>query len=178
MLLPVGLLVALGCEQLINLTNKYARLKWFAAIVLIFILGIEVAAYQPHNTPISEWVARQTALREALPAELPADPILFVYRKVWEPFYLSELDGMIFAQDRGIPTLNGYWGHDLPGYVSADPCIPKVIRLYGYALHRCIPLPAMYLFADSIVTVGASHCDSELVIPLKGNVWGQISPCF
>jgi len=179
MMLPVALLAALGSEQLLNLTKKYAGLKRVAAIGLIFILGVEVAAYQPSNTPISEWVARQTALREALPAELPADPILFVYKKVWEPFYMNELDGMIFAQDRGIPTLNGYWAHDLPGYKDADPCIPKVIRLYGYALHRCIPVLAMNLFADRIVTIGASHCDSEPVVTLKGNVvLGQIAPCF
>jgi hypothetical protein len=170
MMLPVALLVALGSENLLRRASQHPGLKYVAAFALVFILSVEVATCQPNNTPISKWIARQTALRKALPAELPADPILFVYKKDSEPFFLSELDSMILAQDMGIPTLNGYSGYFPPGYIMAHPCLPKVIRLYGYSIHRRIPMSAMDLIAGRVVTIVSSPCDGGLVVPFTGTI--------
>jgi hypothetical protein len=67
---------------------------------------------------------------------MPSDTILFVTQRQSEPFYITELDAMIYAQDHQLVTLNGYSGSTPPGYAYPEPCLPSDARLQGYFLFR------------------------------------------
>jgi len=61
------------------------------------------------------------------------DSIVFVTGRPDDPHIKAvELDGMIFAQDRHLPTLNGYSGNAPPGYLDLLPCISFQNRLNSY----------------------------------------------
>jgi hypothetical protein len=61
------------------------------------------------------------------------DNIIFVTGNPDDPHIQAvELDGMIFAQDRHLPTLNGYSGNAPPGYLDPLPCISFQNRLNSY----------------------------------------------
>jgi len=61
---------------------------------------------------------------------------------VSKPGYeLPEVDAMVLAQDRGIPTINGYSGKFPPGneHNPIERCIPAIERLEAYAKFSEIP---------------------------------------
>jgi hypothetical protein len=134
MLLPVSLLVAIGIERLWSRAREFGSVKRLSLLMLLLaLLGAEVASYRTVNTPIRDWTERQSVLSACMPEAVPDKPIIFVTKKASEPFYLCELDAMILAQDLGVPTLNGYSGNCPPGYVVPDACVSYLNRLYGYA---------------------------------------------
>ena len=171
MMLPVALLVAIGCEQLLKIAGQTIRIKKASvAIGMICLLGIEVITYQPRNAPVSLWIERQTALRAQLPKQMPDSPILFVSKEESEPFYFAELDAMIMAQDMGIPTLNGYSGSFPPGYMEPQPCYSYANRLNGYAAHRNLPRTAMDEISKRVVVVAYSPCEQDPVVAFSGPI--------
>jgi hypothetical protein len=147
MLLPVAILVAVGVE---NLFLKFSPISIFHRVILgvfiIVLLSGEILFFRKSMTSIVTVHNRQKELYANLPATLSKSAILMVTQKNNEPFYLSEIDGMILAQDLGLPTLNGYSGNTPPGYSSPNPCVSPIYRLYGYAAFRNIPA----IFADDI----------------------------
>lgn len=171
MMFPVSILVAIGSEQLLRKLGNTIGIKEIAvALSIIFILSIEIISYQPRNAPVSLWIERQTTLREKLPKQLPDNAILFVSQNNSEPFYLSELDAMMLAQDKGIPTLNGYSGSFPPGYMEPKPCYSYVNRLNGYAAHRHLPRASMNSISDRVVVVAYSPCEQDPAIASSGPI--------
>lgn len=162
MLLPAGILVAVAVEAVQN-RFRFAlpAAKAFLLVCLFLILGIEVGAYQPRNTPIQKWQARSEMLRQQLPTMLPSRPIIFVTMTKDERHYLAELDGMILAQDLGIPTLNGYSGNVPPGYLIPDPCYSYLNRLQSYAVFRKLPLAATEPLEQRVVVISPTPCPHE-----------------
>lgn len=137
MLFPISGLVAAGVDRLLRLSAS--RGLWFQAsllVAIIFILSIESVYYQPHQAAVQTWVDRQRGLASLASTDLPKDTILFVTQRKAEPFYIAELDAMIYAQDHQLATLNGYSGSTPPGYVYPDPCLPSAARLKAYFAYR------------------------------------------
>jgi hypothetical protein len=171
MMFPVGLLVALSSGWLMSfVVDSSKSMKLFMGMFILVLLGAEVVAYQPYNTPIKSWHERQVHLRALLPKQFSEDSVIYVSKKETEPFYLAELDGMILAQDLGVPTINGYSGNVPPGYVGPSPCFSYVNRLYGYAKFRNKPVSTMDSIAQRVVHLSMSQCDAEPVIPFAGSV--------
>ena len=75
---------------------------------------------------------RQHGLNQVIGATLPAGSILYVTQRMEEPFYITEIDSMIYAQDHHLKTLNGYSGSTPPGYKYPEPCVDVASRLEGY----------------------------------------------
>ena len=138
MLLPLAVLVAGGFEWLLRLSLQPKMIKIMCALVGTLILTIETVCYRPNHFSAQAGPARQAALSLAIKTDLPKDAILFVTQRASEPFYLTELDAMIYAQDHQISTLNGYSGSTLAGYAHPDPCLPNDARLKGYFSFRAV----------------------------------------
>ncbi len=137
MLLPVAVLVAIGVDRLLRLTSPWGlMLRGPLIIAIVASLTIETVYYVPHHAAVQTWQDRQRGLRSLIQEELPKDTILFVTQRQAEPFYIAELDAMIYAQDHHLATLNGYSGSTLPGYAYPDPCLPSDTRLQGYFFVR------------------------------------------
>ncbi|MFT7260184.1 MAG: hypothetical protein ACI9MS_002048 [Glaciecola sp.] len=171
MMLPVGLLVAVGSDYLVKIGGQLVRpMKTVVSMIVLVFLGAEVVAFQSNNTPINNWVLRQEIIRSLLPEDFSEDSIIYVNKKDAEPFYLAEIDGMILAQDLGVPTLNGYSGNFPPGYLKPLPCFSYVNRLYAYANFHHKPVSTVNNISKRVTPLTMSLCDGEPVIPFKGSV--------
>jgi len=132
MLFPLGILVA-TCFEHVNLDIKIQWMRFVMLLVMVGILVVETIGYQPYRTPLTEWAKRQITLKSLLPAKLAQDAVIYVTNtRADRENDLVEVDGMILAQDLGMPTLNGYSGNITPGYIRPDPCVSYQHRLNQY----------------------------------------------
>ncbi|EKE01575.1 MAG: hypothetical protein ACD_21C00098G0001, partial [uncultured bacterium] len=169
MMMPIAVLVAIGSQHIFNQVTTFNNVKKSAIYLIVFVLlGAEVVAYRPSNTPIAAWAAQQAVLREKMPAQLPVDTILYVAGKGIVPGYVTELDGMILAQDLGYPTLNGYSGNVPPNYLEPQPCISYRNRINAYAAFKGVSLAATDALAARVVVISMEVCDYEPVIAAGG----------
>ena len=139
MLFPVAVLVATGVDRLLRLTlSRGMLLRILLTVAMMSCLTLETIYYVPHHAAVQTWQDRQRGLRSLIRDELPSDTILFVTQRKAEPFYITELDAMIYAQDHQLATLNGYSGSTPAGYAAPDPCLPSDARLSAYFAFRGI----------------------------------------
>jgi len=137
MIFPVSIMVAFACEKLyysafFNSDSKRITLM----IVVGVILCSETVFFQNSKTPNEAWGQRIKTLEQGLATPLDKTSVLFVAKDETKPGYeLPEVDAMIFAQDKGIPTVNGYSGKFPPGneHNPIERCISAQERLEGYA---------------------------------------------
>lgn len=128
MLLPVAVMAAIGVEHLMRLRG----VRWAVLGLIVLALCLETLAFKPTHTPITQWHDRLTPLSKALAeSTVPSDAVLYLSGRAAEPFYLPELDAMMFAQEREMATLNGYSGNAPPGYVPSAPCTTPALRIYA-----------------------------------------------
>lgn len=138
MLLPVVILVAVGVEWLIGISRS-CSVRAALAILIVVGLTAETISYRPQQYSRDAWAIRQRGLSQAVGETLPATSILYVTQRMDEPFYLTEIDAMIYAQDHHLKTLNGYSGSTPPGYKYPEPCVDVASRLEGYFNFRNVP---------------------------------------
>lgn len=128
MLLPLAVMAAIGVEHLMRLRG----VRWAVPGLIVLALCLETLAFKPTHTPITQWHDRLMPLSEALAGStVPSDGVLYLSGRAAEPFYLPELDAMMFAQERKMATLNGYSGNAPPGYVPSTPCTTPALRIYA-----------------------------------------------
>ncbi|MDM0033309.1 hypothetical protein QTI33_14335 [Variovorax sp. J22P271] len=159
MALPLALMAASGVENLLRWFDR----KWLAYGLIILAFSIETASYQFARTPITDWQSRSRAISTlAADKSFGQDSILYVSGRFDEPMALTDLDAMLFAQDKKIPTLNGYSGNSPPGVRESAPCISKMLRIYSLPL---TVLAARGLTHDSLmartVWVPKEQCNRE-----------------
>lgn len=132
MLLPLGILAAIGFEWMLS-RAALLKLRWPLGLFLIVLLVAETVYYQPYSTPVRVWRDRQSEFKALVPASMAKDAILFVTNKPGDgQDGVVELDGMILAQDMGLPTLNGYSGNFPRGYMDPYPCVSFENRLKSF----------------------------------------------
>ena len=132
MLLPLSVIAAIAIDGVQQRFQTW-QTRWAMLIALVLLVVVESFFYQPYSTGISKWVDRQNELKARLPSYDLKDPIIFVTGNPNDPHIQAvELDGMIFAQDRHLPTLNGYSGNTPSGYLDPLPCISFQNRLNSY----------------------------------------------
>ena len=157
LLLPVAILVALGFECLLQLQR--CRISKILVILLaVCALTAETVWYQPHQAAVQTWLDRQAGMNSYIKTALPSDTILYVTQRRSEPFYITELDAMIYAQDHHLYTLNGYSGSTPPGYAYPDPCLPADTRLKGYFAFRNLPEARQQALLSQLKTVALEPC--------------------
>ena len=157
LLLPIAVLVALGFEYLLHsLTGRVV--KPVVILLALFTLMAETVGYQPHHAAVQTWLDRQAGMNASIQAALPSYAILFVTQRKSEPFYITELDAMIYAQDHHLRTLNGYSGSTPAGYAYPDPCLPADTRLKGYFAFRNVPEARQQTLLSQLKTVALEPC--------------------
>lgn len=126
LVLPLSLLVALGIESV-----RTSALPWkIVAALFALMMVVEAATLRTDKFGREQAIERIEALRDQLPSALPEHAILFNPAGPEVNPSVSELDGVILAQDLGRPTLNGYSGNIAPGYQARDGIAPCVQALY------------------------------------------------
>ena len=128
MLLPVAVMAAIGVENLMSAR----RVRWIVPGLVVLALCLETLAYKPTHTPITQWHDRLVPLSKAMAdSTVSSNAVLYLSGRAAEPFYLAELDAMMFAQERKMATLNGYSGNVPPGYAPSAPCTTPALRIYS-----------------------------------------------
>lgn len=127
---PVSILAAVGVERL-----RTSRVPGAVALILLVLaFSFETLAIRTIAAPISEWRSRIATLDAAVAsAPLAKDAVIYLTGRSEESDYLPELDAMIFAQDRGLATINGYSGNFPPGYLPPSPCNSPAARIGSMA---------------------------------------------
>lgn len=122
LLFPCALLVAASLDA-IRSALLPAWLRHATRAILIVLLVLEASYVSHYTSTAREWRARMTAITAQLPSVLPQNPILLIGpgpdpAKSWR----HEMDAMMFAQDRGWRTLNGYSGNQPPRHALTGTC--------------------------------------------------------
>jgi hypothetical protein len=130
LLFPLAVAAAAGFDGVVR-AAAVNWLKGLSVLTLIGVLTLESICYNPHHTPMQSWRARRDALQAKI-GTLPKDSVLFVTQPSAEPFFMTEIDAMIYAQDHHLATLNGYSGNTPPRYTYPDPCLPPEMRVDSY----------------------------------------------
>ena len=157
LLLPFAVLVALGFEYLLQ-SLRGRVVKLVVILLALCALTAETVWYQPHHSAVQTWLDRQAGMNSFIKTALPSDAILYVTQRKSEPFYITELDAMIYAQDHHLRTLNGYSGSTPAGYTYPDPCLPVDTRLKGYFAFRNVPEPRQQTLLSQLKTVALEPC--------------------
>ena len=140
LLFPISILVAIAMQTAqVWLSLKAVKSKSIFTSVLVAILSLTLllseSIFARHDTtPLSRWQERMQKLQALTPPSFNADAIVFVPRSGSEATWAGELDGMLIAQDRGLPTINGYSGSLPPGY--PDLGVSALARFEAYAKLR------------------------------------------
>ncbi len=160
MLLPMAVATAAGFDALLGCSLP-KRSKFFFVLLLVAALTLETSAYKSHHTPLQSWRDRRDSLQTKI-GSLPHDTILFVTQPKGEPFFLTEIDAMIYAQDHQIATLNGYSGNTPPYYTYPDPCLSPEMRLDSYFAFRGSTVAMRQHFLTKLHTVFLEPCVTSI----------------
>jgi hypothetical protein len=137
MIFPVSIMVAIACEKLYYGATFNSSTKRFSLIIgAAILLCSETLFFHNSKTPIRAWSERIQNLEDDIKTPLNEHAILFVAKDEAAPGYeLPEVDAMVLAQDKGIPTINGYSGRFPPGNIHnpIERCISAQERLSSFA---------------------------------------------
>jgi hypothetical protein len=112
MLMPVGLLVGMGVDALSRTIAPKQGIARMAILVgVLLTVSAEIMAFVPRNVPITVWIKRQRVLSSMLKQPVPMNGVLNFIPFDHHSSPIATLDAMVFAQDRGIKTINGYSGN-------------------------------------------------------------------
>jgi hypothetical protein len=156
-LLPVSILVALGVSWLRSRFNSMVGVG-LVTVAAIGIVSAEIVFYKPQHFTRELWEARQSELGRVIGQPPSQGSMIYLTQRKEEPFYLAELDAMIYAQDHKLKTLNGYSGSTPPGYVYPEPCVSVADRLAGYFQFRQVPLEEQKKMIDQVRLVEMQPC--------------------
>lgn len=159
-LFPISIFLAASIDLYSknNLINK----SYFYIFISLAIL-VEVTAVNATVSPKSDWVMRVEQERGRLGEILPENTILFFAQR--GPYFESEeLDAMVVAQIKHLPTLNGYSGA-LPHHFRAqygDDCAeyPRRILLYLEFMGGAENNLAYSDIASRVMPIGFVGCQS------------------
>jgi hypothetical protein len=116
------------------------------------------ASYIDHTTtPKTVWHQRMDAVAALLPAKLPGAPILMLGVQDGSANDATQLDAMMFAQDRGWSTINGYSGNQPPDYTLPRNCQDGIDDLAHMLDFQSRATERMEM-ARRVVAVGYSSC--------------------
>jgi hypothetical protein len=168
---PMALFAACVLDALLS-KPIYREIFYLLVYLSAALMITETASYR-HSTysKIAE-EAKYSGLLAQLPKDIPENPILFLGNKSDIPWYETEVDGMLLAQDLGWPSLNGYSGNVPPNYAIADSCVQLPKRIINYMKFANITDESFYIgMMKRVVPLGFTDCDP--------NWWkseGSISP--
>ena len=162
---PIALFISVEVDALLRLSIK--NFNFSAIVLIIFGLMVSESTFYKHSTSLKvDANSRLQTLRQLIPANLPENPILFVWNPGNNPWYVSELDAMMLSQDLGWPVLNGYSGNLPQGYGPTKDCDQAEIRIIRYMNFAKITDQSFYKnLISRVVTIGPEDCQLLKEVP-------------
>ena len=160
LLLPIAIMVALAIDYFVK-SEWYPVRRHRLLLLTLSIVAVtyETSQYQPYHLPVQAWKERQARLQNLLQPPLAPDAILYVTNAKTDPWdTVAEIDAMIYAQDRRLPTLNGYSGRTPPRFRPNHPCISYESRLQSYFDFAPIDLASQADYLKRVRVISPEVC--------------------
>ena len=136
------------------------RFNWkVLALVGCLVLVAENTLIIRDVTTREAWHSRILNLEQRVGSRLSADSVLVVASSPKEPYWMTELDAMLLAQQKGIATLNGFSGNFPPGWKPMQSCqdVADVISA-GQTFRDRHGSPGFSIDVSKLVLVGFDDC--------------------
>jgi hypothetical protein len=150
-------LIALGVSWLRGRFNSVVGVG-LVTVATIDVVSAETVLNKPQHLTHERWDARQSDLGRVIGQPPSKGSVIYVTQRKEEPFYPTELDAMIYAQDHKLKTLNGYSGSTPPGYVYPEPCVSVTGKLAGYFQFRQVPIEEQKKMIEQVRLVEMQLC--------------------
>lgn len=165
---PAALVIASIIDQLLNPVHRRGGLIPGVAYVLIIGLILDPIFFDHHMFRKYDAQQRVSNLKSQIPIELPEQPILIVSNNKNDPAHVTDLDGMLLAQELGLPSLNGYSGSNPPGFGLTYTCRSIPQRILATMEFAGIDSETYYTeMMNRVVPLGFSDCNPN---------WGKQKP--
>jgi hypothetical protein len=175
MMLPVSIIVALAVHRVVERAGDRWGQKMGALLGMLCVtaLSFEMCTVRHVTTSVADWQGREHAVRAALP-KMDGDAVLLV---VWGDDghqLLYELDGMIVAQDYGIPTLNGYSGNApssawlQAAWEGASPSAERRVEVISPMLLQSVGAGSQGELLKRVISVSPDKDRERLVLDPSG----------
>lgn len=161
---PLAILVAFTLQELFAFIHKDARKTRYcclALVTLILCLETLLSAKLQERTSYIQWRSRIDRVRNLVPDSVSKNSILFVHNQIHEENALTELDGMILAQEINRPTLNGFSGHEPPGFDQANLCFSYRDRIKAYQRYTNQSDSDIDSFTARLLHINANHLSNK-----------------
>ena len=132
---PLAILAGFTLQELLSYINPKALKTQYCCMGLLAAIVCAESLLSPkidEHTSFIKWRNRINLLRPLLPNPISPAGILFVHNRIHEENALTELDGMVLAQEINRPTFNGFSGHEPTGYHQASLCFSYRDRIKAY----------------------------------------------
>jgi hypothetical protein len=141
---PMGLFIAVVIDAFLRLPNQRYKIMTVMAVLYTVLIIAEPALFFHTTFLKTDAQSRLVELREQIPASTPQNPVLFVVDRNGSPWWWTEIDGMLLAQELGWPTLNGYSGNFPWGFDRANTGVDLPQRIQSYMQHAKITDPSFF----------------------------------
>lgn len=165
LLFPCGMLLASSLDTITTARCPgWARTTTVALISVLVV--VESSCIQPLTTTRTDWLDRMAMVSAELPRTMPSAPLLLLSpsQNPSEGSY-RDIDAMLFAQDHGWATLNGYSGNDPPTGRPTGQCrdIPPLLGI-GLKFRSRATRPDYVTLVHRIVTLGYPTCNEAMLL--------------
>lgn len=164
LLWPLAILIGLTLQKMISFTsNEDLKIRYFCLTIFAIVISLEtlLSTKIDEHTSFIKWQNRIDRARNFLPDSFPKDSILFIHNQIHEENALTELDGMILAQEINLPTLNGFSGHEPPGYHQANLCFSYRDRIKAYQHYTLQTDSNMDSLITRLLHINANHLGNK-----------------
>jgi len=143
-----------------------APLRWATVAFLGVLLMFENSYIVHRFTMKRDWQAQMTTLAAQIPDTIPQSPILLLSPKPADPApWIRELDAMLFAQDHGWRTVNGYSGNSPPRPELTGGCQDAAVALVSGLTFLGRSTEKDYLeLLHHLLMVGYPPCDPAALL--------------
>ncbi len=170
MVMPIGLLAGIGFQRVLLLASR--RGTWtgaLACVVAFVLLTAESVTFQAGHATFAQWQQRQVAFAARVPASARQGDVLFADRSAEAP-YLDDLDAMIYAQDHGMFSVNGYSGYVPKGAGVSGPCESPEGFARAFGAVNGLAAPAIETLSHRLVLVPLGDCSGGRMSRMSGRV--------
>jgi hypothetical protein len=152
---PVGLIIAVVMDALLRLPSQRSKIMGIIVVVYTGLIIAEPVLFFHTTFSKADAQARLVELRAQIPASTPEEPVLYVSDQNGSPWWWTEIDGMLLAQELGWPTFNGYSGNFPWGFERANQDIQLSERIQSYIQFAKISDGAFYDgLMERLVSIG------------------------
>jgi hypothetical protein len=160
---PIALVIGIAINQIILILKKKVAKFYLSCFILLILILCSESLFSKkilQHSSFSKWRDRIDKLNTHLISQIPENGVLFVHNRIHEDNALTELDGVILAQDLHRPTLNGFSGHEPPGYRQANLCFSYRDRIAAFQYFSKGSMEESRLLAERLI-----HLDSNIKDP-------------